>query len=84
MPHADDPPRDASADIVNAHGLVRDALHGARHAEQAALQLLMRHRPECWENAVALLQHPPPDARRALSAACRTYRRIGRNQTAGA
>lgn len=61
--------------------LVRQVLAGGRPGEHAALELLLRRRPQCWEDAVALLPPGGVASRRALDAladAWRTYRRIER------
>jgi hypothetical protein len=64
--------------------LVREVLHGGLPGEHAGLELLLRRRPECWEDALALLDPDvaPRHAFAALAEAWRAYRRIQRTEAA--
>jgi hypothetical protein len=61
--------------------LARQVLEGERGGQHAALELLLRRRPQSWRDAVALLDGlgaTSPAAIDALIAAWRTYRRLER------
>lgn len=64
--------------------LVRQVLHGGLPGEHAGLELLLDRRPECWEDALALLDShvAPRHALAALAGAWRNYRRIQRTKAA--
>ena len=66
------------------HDLVRQVLEGGLPGEHAGLELLLRRRPESWEEAVSLLKPhvAPPSALIGLGEAWRTYRRIERSEAA--
>jgi hypothetical protein len=67
-------PRNAGRD----EELVRRVLEGGRTGQPAGLELLLRRRPRCWEDAVGLLgsEADSPNALDALSEAWRMYRRM--------
>lgn len=56
--------------------LARQMLQGGRAGEQAGLESLLRRRPQCREQAVAVLETPGVSTRRrrALAKAWRAYR----------
>jgi hypothetical protein len=70
----------------NDEELVRQVLRGGLPGEHAGLELLLRRRPECWQDATALVKPngvPPHQAIDALTRAWRTYRRIEPTLQAG-
>lgn len=82
MPCAPEPGAPTPARTVRDNDLVHQVLHGGMAGEHAGLELLLRKRPGCWEDAVALLK-PAVASRHALDAlqeAWRTYRRIERSE----
>lgn len=84
MRFAPDPRVPTPARDGRDHDLVRQVLDGGLPGEHAGLELLLRRRPGCWEDAVALLE-PGVASRYALIAfgeAWRTYRRIERTEAA--
>jgi hypothetical protein len=75
----------AGASAGHDDKLARQMLQGGRAGEQAGLESLLRRRPQCWEEAVAVLAAPGVSTRRrrALAAARRAYRGLER-RSAGA
>jgi hypothetical protein len=64
--------------------LVREVLDGGRGAEQAALELLLRRRPESWDQAVSLLEAVGVPSQRGLgvlAAAWRSFRRAAQKSS---
>lgn len=74
-----DPRSIASARAVCDQELLHQVLEGGLPGEHAALELLLRQRPRCWEDAVGLLHSDGAASRCALDAladAWRIYRRV--------
>lgn len=78
MRHRPDPDQLSSSRAGCDRDLVRQVLSGGLPGEHAGLELLLRHRPTCWEHAVALLapDRASRDALATLRHAWRTYGRI--------